>query len=170
MQSRANDASRPALGRLITMLTLSAVLAGAPATAAPPPFEVVKGSWVGSGALSFKDGRSENLTCNAYYTSSAKGSALTTALRCSGPSGKLELRSHLSYAGGNVSGSWEERTYNASGEASGTLKAGSLRLNFSGGVKGSMTVAFSSTSQTVSIAISTSDVPVKGMRFDMRRS
>jgi hypothetical protein len=151
------------------MLVMCAVIAAGPATAVPAPFEVVKGSWVGGGALSFKDGRDEKLTCNAYYTSSANGSALTTALRCTGPSGKLELRSHLSYAAGKVSGSWEERTYNASGDASGTLKPGNLRLNFRGGVMGSMTVAFSATSQTVSIAISTSDVPVKGMRFDMRR-
>jgi hypothetical protein len=170
MQFRVIDASRPGLGRLITMLTICAVVATGPAIAVPTPFDTVKGSWVGGGALSFKDGRSEELACNAYYTSSANGSALTTALRCSGPSGKLELRSHLSHADGKVSGSWEERTYNASGEASGTLTAGNLELNFSGGVKGSMTVAFSSTSQTVSIAILTSDVPVKGMRFDMRRS
>jgi hypothetical protein len=137
--------------------------------AAPPPFEVVKGSWVGGGALNFKDGRHEELSCNAYYTSSAGGDALTTALRCSGPTGKFELRSHLSYAGGKVTGSWEERTYNASGEASGTLNPGNLRLNFHGGVAGSMTVAFSAKSQTVSIAITTAEVPVKGMQFNFKR-
>lgn len=147
-----------------------ALLTACPVAAVPTPFEVVKGSWVGGGALSFKDGRSETLDCNAYYTGSADGNALTTALRCSGASGKFELRSHLSYANGKVSGSWEERTYNASGDASGTLDPGNLRLNFRGGVAGSMTVAFSAASQTVSIAISTSEVPVKGMHFDFKRS
>jgi hypothetical protein len=147
-----------------------ALATACPAVAVPTPFDVVKGSWVGGGALSFKDGRSEKLACTAYYTSSGEGEALTTALRCTGPSGKLELRSHLSYAGGKVSGSWEERTYNASGDASGTLTPGNLRLNISGGVAGSMTVAFSAASQTVSITLATSEVPVKAMHFDFKRS
>ncbi len=152
-----------------TALVLASVLAVGSATATSTQFEVLKGSWVGGGALNFKDGRTEKLDCNAYYTSSADGNALTTALRCAGPSGKFELRSHLSYASGKVNGSWEERTYNASGDASGTLNPGNLRLNFRGGVAGSMTVAFSAASQTVSIAIATDEVPVKGMHFDFRR-
>ena len=155
--------------KLTAALTL-ALLTACPAVAVPTPFEAVKGSWVGGGALSYKDGRSEKLDCSAYYTGSNDGNALTTALRCSGSSGKFELRSHLSYVGGKVSGSWEERTYNASGDASGTLNPGNLRLNFSGGVAGSMTVAFSAASQTVSIAIATSEVPVKAMHFDFKRS
>ena len=146
-----------------------ALLVARQAVAVPTPFDTVKGSWVGGGALNYKDGRSETLACTAYYTSSGEGEALTTALRCTGPSGKFELRSHLSYAGGKVNGSWEERTYNASGDASGTLNPGNLRLNFSGGVAGNMTVAFSAATQTVSIAIATSEVPVKGMRFDFKR-
>ncbi len=159
-----------AIAAKLTAALALALLTVCPAGAVATPFEAVKGSWVGGGALNFKDGRSEKLDCNAYYTGSDDGNALTTALRCSGPSGKFELRSHLSYASGKVGGSWEERTYNASGDASGTLNPGNLRLNFSGGVAGSMTVAFSAASQTVSIAISTSEVPVKGMHFDFRRS
>ena len=87
---------------LIAIL-LPAVPSGS-AIAAPASFEVVKGSWTGGGALNFKDGRHETLSCTAYYTSASGGSALTTALRCSGPSGKFELRSRLSYAGGKVNG------------------------------------------------------------------
>lgn len=167
MSRRRQYASIMSAAKITSVLALA--LTVCPAGAATTPFEAVKGSWVGGGALSFKDGRNETLTCNAYYTSSADGNALTTALRCNGPSGKFELRSHLSYAGGKVDGSWEERTYNASGDASGTLNPGNLRLNFRGGVAGSMTVAFSAASQTVSIAISTSEVPVKGMHFDFKR-
>ncbi len=169
MTRKRQNRSVMAAAKLTCALAL-ALSTASPVAAVPAPFEVVKGSWVGGGALNFKDGRHETLACNAYYTGSADGNALTTALRCSGPSGKFELRSHLSYANGKVSGSWEERTYNASGDASGTLDSGNLRLNFRGGVAGSMTVAFSAASQTVSIAISTSEVPVKGMHFDFKRS
>jgi hypothetical protein len=153
---------------LLPAVLLSGPLAG-PAIAAPASFEVVKGSWTGGGALNFKDGRHETLSCNAYYTNTSNGSALTTALRCSGPSGKFELRSNLSYAGGKVSGNWEERTYNASGEASGTLTEGKLSLNIRGGVAGSITVDFTAANQTVSIAIASAEVPVKTMHFDMKR-
>ena len=168
MAIKRQNRSFAAAGKLTAALAV-ALLTACPAVAVPTPFEDIKGSWVGAGALNFKDGKSEKLACNAYYTSSADGNALTTALRCSGPSGKFELRSRLSHASGKVSGSWEERTYNASGDASGTLDPGNLRLNFRGGVAGSMTVAFSAASQTVSITIATSEVPVKGMHFDFRR-
>ena len=164
----ANRNRHPVLTRLTLPLVI-ALLISFPAAAAPSPFQVVKGSWGGGGALNFKDGRTEKLTCSAYYTSSADGNALTTALRCAGPTAKLELRSHLQYASGKVRGSWEERTYNGSGDASGTLDPGNLHLSFHGGVAGSMTVTFSAARQTVSIAISSTEVPVKGMRFTMRR-
>ena len=114
----------------VTAAFVLALSTACPAVAVPTPFDVVKGSWVGGGGLNFKDGRSEKLACTAYYTSSGEGEALTTALRCTGPSGKLELRSHLSYAGGKVSGSWEERTYNASGDASGTLNSRQPALEY----------------------------------------
>ena len=167
MSTRLSDRSSPLFTGLLLLI---ATFPMAPAAcAAPSPFQLVKGSWAGGGALNFKDGRSEKLTCTAYYTSSADGAALTTALRCSGPTAKLELRSHLQNANGKVSGSWEERTYNGSGAASGTLRPGNLQLSFRGGVAGSMTVTFSAASQTVSIAISSTEVPVKGMRFTMRR-
>jgi hypothetical protein len=104
-----------ATAKLTAALALT-LLTACPAGAVSTPFDALKGTWVGGGTLNFKDGRSEKLDCNAYYTSSADGKALTTALRCSGPSRKVELRSHLSYADGKVSGSWEERTNNASGE------------------------------------------------------
>jgi hypothetical protein len=169
MTLRRQNVVFPITAKVTTAFVL-ALATGGPADAVPTPFDVVKGSWVGGGGLNFKDGRSEKLACTAYYTSSGEGEALTTALRCTGPSGKLELRSHLSYAGGKVTGSWEERTYNASGDASGTLTPGNLHLNISGGVAGSITVAFSAASQTVSITLATSEVAVKAMHFDFKRS
>jgi hypothetical protein len=152
MSTNRQNKAFAATAKLTAALAL-ALASACPAAAMSTPFEVVKGSWVGGDALNFKDGHSEKLSCNAYYTGSTDGKALTTALRCSGPSGKVELRSHLNYASGKVSGGWEERTYNASGDASGILNPGNLRLNFHGGVSGSMRVAFSASSQTVSISI-----------------
>jgi hypothetical protein len=136
---------------------------------AASPFDTVKGSWKGGGRLTLEGGGGENLHCNAYYTSDGGGVNLSVALRCSGKSKKFELRSHLSRNGGKVSGNWEERTFNASGEASGILRPGALNLHFHGGISGNMSVAFSSSHQAISIAIATSGAVVKGLHIALNR-
>ncbi len=150
-------------------LASSALLTAGSAASAPTPFEIVKGSWGGGGSLTLEKGKTEKLGCTAYYTSSGGGRNLGVALRCAGETSKFELRSHLDYENGKVSGSWEERTFNASGDASGVLKPGSMRLHFHGGISGDMSVAFSASSQTISISIATSGAAVTGVRINMSR-
>jgi hypothetical protein len=140
------------------------------ATSAPPPFEMVKGSWSGGGNLTLEVGKSEKLSCNGYYTSSGGGQKLGVALRCNGETNKFELRSHLSYDQGKVSGTWEERTFNASGDTSGDLKPGHMNLNFHGGVAGNMSVDFSESSQSIAISIATDGAAVAGAKISLRRN
>jgi hypothetical protein len=147
----------------------SVLLTGGSAASAPAPFEVVKGSWGGGGSLTLEGGKSEKLDCTAYYTSSGGGRKLGVALRCAGQSTKFELRSHLDNTGGMVSGSWEERTFNASGDTSGVLKPGRLSLHFHGGVAGNMSVAFSASRQSISISIATAGAAVTGIHINMGR-
>ena len=52
----------------------------------------------------------------------------------------LHFRSNLSLSGGRITGSWEERTYNAQGNASGQVSGGKISLNISGGVTGTMSL------------------------------
>jgi hypothetical protein len=150
-------------------LAASALLLSGGATSAPTPFETVKGSWSGGGRLTLTDGKSEKLDCHGYYTSSNGGEKLGVALRCAGETNKFELRSHLNYEHGKVSGTWEERTFNASGETSGDLEAGRMKLNFHGGVAGSMLVAFSDSSQSIAIEIATDGAAVAGAQISMHR-
>ena len=154
---------------LAGLIGLGTLLAADPAASAQTPFEIVKGSWGGGGSLTLAEGKRENLSCNAYYTSSGGGHNLGVALRCAGQTSKFELRSHLQYDGGKVSGSWEERTFNASGNTSGTLNPGSMRLNFHGGISGNMSVSFSAASQSISIKIDTGGSAVAGVRISLRR-
>jgi beta-xylosidase len=93
---------------------------------------------------------------------------LGVALRCAGETSKFELRSHLDYDGSKVTGSWEERTFNASGDASGVMKPGSLRLHFHGGVSGDMTVAFTTSRQSISITVDAGGA-VSGVHLQMSR-
>jgi hypothetical protein len=153
---------------LAVSLALSALLLAGPAASTPSPFDTVKGSWGGGGNLTLEGGKHEKLDCTAYYTSSGGGRNLGVALRCAGETRKFELRSHLDYDAGKISGSWEERVFNASGDASGNVKPGSIQLHFSGGVSGDMTVAFTASSQSISISVDAGGA-VSGVHLQMSR-
>ena len=130
------------------------------------PFDSLLGTWRGSGTMRLSSG-TERLSCNAYYTGGGK--QLGLAIRCtSSKSGKVEIRSKLSLSGNRLSGNWEERTYNASGAASGTANPGRLSIRVSGTVRGSMIVNYSRSSQSVSI--STSGTALQRVSIRLTRS
>ena len=121
----------------------SSIIPAASSYAGPSPFNTLFGSWGGTGELRLDKGRKERIKCSAYYTGG--GSELGMAIRCQSDSYKIEIRSKLSYSGGRLSGNWEERTFNASGAASGTATPSSIRLSISGAVSGSMNVTYTKT-------------------------
>ena len=58
-----------------------------------------------------------NVLMHAYYTGG--GSQLGLAILCKSESSNIHIRSKLSQSGGRITGTWEERTFNAEGNASG---------------------------------------------------
>jgi hypothetical protein len=159
--------ARPALRRhlLCALLAPLALMSLATPSAADPTFEPLLGSWGGSGTYRLQDGTSEKLKCDAYYTGS--GSQLGIAVRCSGQTNKIEMRSKLSANGGALSGNWEERTYNAAGDVTGKLTEENLKLVISGVVTGSMTITYTRTKQNVAIA--TQGTPLKSVTVSLSR-
>ncbi len=157
-----------AASRLLIAVSLTAMSVLTPwheTRADPGPFDTLLGSWRGSGQIQLDSG-SERLQCNAYYTGG--GSQLGMAIRCQSESSNVEIRSKLSLSGNRISGSWEERTFNASGSASGTASNGRISLRVSGGVTGSMTVNYSKSRQ--SVAISTQGIALKSVSISLTRS
>lgn len=154
--------SRHLLGALATPVALAAL---ATPSMADPTFDPLIGSWGGSGVYKLQDGTSEKLKCDAYYTGG--GSQLGIAVRCSGQTNKIEMRSKLSSSGGALSGSWEERTYNASGDVTGKLTEQNIKLAISGGVGGSMTITYDKAKQNVAIA--TQGIPLKSVTVSLSR-
>lgn len=159
--------SRPAHRRRLSSALAAPLAAAALATpaAADPTFEPLLGSWGGSGTYRLQDGTSERLKCDAYYTGG--GAQLGIAVRCSGKDNKIEMRSKLSSSGGALSGSWEERTYNASGNVTGKLTAQQLTLAIAGGVSGSMKITYDRSKQNVAIA--TEGTPLKSVTVSLSR-
>ena len=134
----------------VALAVASAALA--PAARAEGPFGSFSGSWSGAGQVKMAGGQSEPIKCKVYYTNKS-ATDLSLALRCASASAKIEMRASLAYAGGAVTGSWEERSYNATGTVSG--KANNDQLNLAidgGGLSGKMSVQVNGGSQTVSIS------------------
>ena len=137
------------------------------AAEAQAPFSTLQGSWAGNGRIQFEGGQSETLRCNAYYTNSEGGRQLGMSIRCASASNRIEIRGRLTNNGGRVSGSWEERNFNASGSAAGRANNSSVVLRLSGSISGSMNVSVSRTHQTV--AISTQNTSLRGVSIGLRR-
>jgi hypothetical protein len=151
--------------RLAALMASASLIAAASPSLANPTFEPLIGSWGGSGTYRLKDGTSEKIKCDAYYTGS--GSQLGIAVRCQGQTNKIEMRSKLTANGGSLSGNWEERTYNATGDVTGTLTDSKLHLAITGGVGGSMTITYDSKKQNVAIA--TEGIPLKSVTVSLSR-
>ncbi|MDX2158892.1 MAG: hypothetical protein SFW09_20505 [Hyphomicrobiaceae bacterium] len=145
---------------------LSSVAPGS--AAADGPFAGLTGAWRGAAQVRLSSGNSETLKCNAYYTPKGAGE-LGLAIRCASAGNKIELRAQLTHSGGRVSGRWEERTYNASGDVTGQAIDGKLNLAIDGGAfKGSMAVRTTGASQTVSIR--TTGIALEGVSISLSRS
>jgi hypothetical protein len=153
-------------GVAASAVVLAAVFGSAGASTANP-LAIMDGAWSGGGQFRLEDGRTERIRCTALY-SSRSGATLGLALRCASAGNKIELRAKLVAKGNRVSGSWEERSYNASGQVSGLAAGNSLRLAISGGaLSGFMVVTTNGRSQSISVRTDTS--ALRGVNISLRR-
>ncbi|GFO83358.1 hypothetical protein [Methyloceanibacter sp.] len=157
---------RNAVPVLLATAALTGVFMSTPSEeASASAVDGLLGSWRGGGTARYTSG-TERLSCNAYYTGG--GSSLGLAIRCTSPTSKVEIRSKLRVSGNRVSGTWEERTFNAAGSAAGSANPGRLSVRISGTVNGSMTVNYTKTRQNVSI--STTGTSLRGVSVSLTRS
>lgn len=152
--------------------TWAVVAAGVCAAAGPAQadtaFGAMLGSWAGSGQIRLQDGKREAIDCRAYYTSKTDTN-YGIALRCASAAYKIEIRSKLALSGDRVSGTWEERTFNASGDVAGEQNGNVVRLSVTGGgFDGDMTIQTSGRRQNVQI--NTRGINLKAVEVKLRRS
>ena len=165
---------RRGLSKLVSGFAASGLLL-AVAGASPPaevraeqPFAGLMGTWSGSGQVQLLNGSTETLKCRAYYTPRESGNSLGLAIRCASPSNKIELRANLTFQGGRISGSWEERTYNATGAVTGQVTGNRFSLSIvGGGFQGSMSVSTSGSNQ--SVMITTQGIGLKGVNISLSK-
>jgi hypothetical protein len=130
-------------------------------------FQRLNGTWRGSGKINFTNGSPRRISCRAYYNVKNKGRNLGLAIRCASSDNKIELRARLRETNGKISGTWEERTFNAEGNVYGAARHGRLNLSINGSVSGSMSISFSSSRQRVSIKTATEEL--RGIAINLRR-
>lgn len=149
---RACRARKPALFLVCSMLWgLAVVCGGPPAARAATLLDNLLGSWSGSGQIRYDDGGSEGIRCSAYYTGDSE--RLRLAIRCRSDSTEVEIRGLLTRHGESLTGTWEERTFNAAGEATGRVQGDKMTLSIrGGGFSGSMSVAQAGSKQVVTIS------------------
>jgi len=147
---------------------LASTCAASGTAQADTAFGAMLGSWAGSGQIRLQDGKREAIDCRAYYTSKTD-TDYGIALRCASAAYKIEIRSKLALNGARVSGTWEERTFNASGDVAGEQNGNVVRLNVTGGgFDGDMTIQTSGARQ--SVRINTRGINLKAVEVKLRRS
>ena len=154
-----SGAWRSVLGVTLAAVCFSAALAAT-------PFDALIGAWSGSGQIRYQDGQSEPVRCTAYYTEG--GQRLRLAIRCKSTSNEIEIRGQLISRGETVTGTWEERTFHASGEASGRIANNRIILSVAGGgFSGSMSVSYGASRQIV--VISTEGISMKSVNVTLTK-
>ena len=154
-------------GRVVAAGVVLAFCGSAPSHAASPEaITTLIGTYGGAGRVTYTDGSSETLNCTAYYTGA--DTELRMTIQCRSEKNPIHIRSRLKFDGRRLSGEWEERTFNASGSASGSSDSGKLSLSLSGGgFTGTMTVAYTKASHSVTIA--TQGVPMRRATIQLSR-
>jgi hypothetical protein len=137
------------IGPLAFALSL---VAGAVALTAAP-IEDLSGYWSGSGSVTLNNGRTENVKCAVTYKVSDGGGQVRQSMRCASADYSINALAELQIKGGQVSGSWEEKTYSATGQVSGRYTGSTFVLSIEGAnFTAAMNVSVSDCKQSISIA------------------
>ena len=164
---RACRMRKPALFLMCSMLSGLAIVCGDPPAARAALLDNLLGSWSGSGQIRYNDGGSEGIRCTAFYTGSSE--KLGLAIRCRSDTTEVEIRGLLTRQGESIAGTWEERTFNASGEAKGRIQGDKMTLSITGGgFSGSMSVAHAGSKQVVTI--STEGIKMRSVSVTLGKS
>ena len=153
---------------IVSAAYLALAASAAPAGANDGAFAALHGAWAGSGSVRLENGKTERLRCRGYYTARSGGSGLGMAIACGNASFKINMRASLSSSGSSISGTWEEREFNQTGNVTGRKTENGFNLKFTGALSGSMSVTATGASQTVSI--STGGPGFRGVNLQFAKS
>lgn len=122
-----------------------------PARAATP-IEAMAGYWSGAGSVALNSGKTERVKCAVTYKIGDAGGQIKQNMRCASQDYTINATADLRVHGGNVTGSWEEKTYSATGQVSGRFAGNAFNLSIKGAnFSAAMNLSVSDCKQTISI-------------------
>jgi hypothetical protein len=138
------------LWRLLVVIGWAAASA---AGAAANSIDDLNGYWTGSGSVVLASGNTERVKCAVTYKVTDGGGQIRQSLRCASTDYKIEAHAELQLKGAQVTGSWEERTYSATGQVRGRYTGSDLVLAIEGAnFSAAMNISLSNCKQSISIA------------------
>lgn len=147
-------------GAVAAALGLAASLAATAAAAGP--IDDLDGYWTGTGTIVLRDS-TERVRCAVRYRVDRGGAQIRQVMRCASPDYSINATAELTVRGGQVEGSWEERTYATTGQVTGRYTGASFVLSIQGAsFSAAMTVGLSACKQSITIH-------PKGGGIDVRR-
>jgi hypothetical protein len=116
------------------------------------PAGELAGYWSGSGSVVLANGKTERVKCNVVYKAAETGN-LRQTMRCASADYSINSLADLRIKGGQVTGSWEEKTYAAKGDVTGRYSGEAFALTIQGAnFSAAMNVTLSSCKQSINIA------------------
>lgn len=116
------------------------------------PLADLGGFWSGNGSVTLAGGNTERVKCQVFYKTSDSNTQVRQTLRCASTDYAINSTAELQVKGGQVTGSWEEKTYAAKGEVTGRYSGESFALTIKGAsFTASMNVALSACKQSINI-------------------
>ena len=117
------------------------------------PIGEMAGYWTGAGSVTLSSGNTERVKCAVIYKVSDDGSQIRQSIRCASTDYSINATAELRVKGEQVSGSWEEKTYSATGEVTGRYNGESFVLSIQGAsFTAAMNVTLSACKQSINIA------------------
>jgi hypothetical protein len=140
------------MGRL-SSLAFGAGLIVCAATAWANPIGDLEGYWSGTGSVVLSNGKTERVKCSVFYKVSDEATAVRQSMRCASADYKIDALAELRIKGEKVSGSWEEKTYSATGEVTGRYAGDNMVLSIKGAnFTAAMNVTLSDCKQSINIS------------------
>jgi hypothetical protein len=115
------------------------------------PIRDLTGYWSGIGSIALSNGKTERVKCSVLYKADG-GTQIRQTMRCASPDYSINSLAELRVKGGQVSGTWEEKTYSAKGDVTGRFGGDSFALSIKGAAFSAvMNVTLSSCKQSLNI-------------------
>jgi hypothetical protein len=144
MRSQATASAGVAILFAIAMASAGGAAAG--------PIEDLTGYWTGAGTVLLTSGSTERVKCAVIYKVGGGSTQIKQTMRCASADYNINAGAELRVNGSQVTGTWEEKTYSATGDVTGRYTGSSFVLSIKGAnFTAAMNVGLSPCKQSINI-------------------